>query len=530
MFLTPVVNLFQTIVNKTTTPEVDPEAHSWEELIDACDNEAVITGYLAHKVESGYMVRFGNILGFCPRYRFDLCEYDSLPDIFLNKPIKFFVLSVDEENEHLVVSRIDVVKETYSEYFDSLSKGDVIQGTVSSISDRLVTLDLGGVTCLVSQNELSWSSFDHPSDVVCIGDNVSAKLLKVVPSKAYLTASVKQLDNTHWQRFYRANTVGDEVEVTINSIADFGYFVICEDNIAGMLHWSELSWKARSRQQVMTHSKGDKLRVKISDIDSDKQQVSFSLKAMTQNPAELVFQEHKVGDVVTGVIRSRTDFGLFVEISEGFNGLLHFSNLSWFTNSKNNLVNFRAGLTVTCKIIDIDQASGRVGLGLKQLCENPFLEQPSQQSINKSKDFPRTVRIAVSSFFQANCHNQVVSQLNEIQHKMRQHINLEIDNIFFDDDQIVVPDILVVLLSDDYFESETYKALGYFLSKQEGLKPIIIPIMADAISEGINDPLLSLACLPVDRKPLQHWRVKSAYWATLNKALVKTVRYAAGLK
>ena len=530
MFLTPVVNLFQTIVNKTATPEARVDAHTWDVLVDACDKEEVITGYLAHKVESGYMIRFGDILGFCPRYRFDLCEYDAIPDVFLNKPLKFYVLSVDEDSEHLVVSRIDVVKDAYADYFDSLSKGDIVQGKVSSISARLVTLDLGGITCLVSQNEVSWQPISHPSDILSVGDSVSAKLLKVVPSKAYVTASLKQLDNSHWQVFHKKHTVGDEVSVTINSVAEFGYFVVCEGNISGILHWSELSWKARSRQQVMTYVKGDQLTVKVSDIDADKQQVSFSLKAMKPNPAEAVFKEYVVGDVVTGVIRSRTDFGLFVEISEGFNGLLHFSNLSWFTNSKNNLVNFRAGLSVTCKIVDIDKASGRIGLGLKQLCENPFLEQPSPQSLSKSREFPRTVRVAVSSFFQANCHNQIVSLLNEVQYKMRQHVSLEIDNIFFDEEHIIVPDVLIILLSDDYLASETYKALGYFLSKHEGQAPLIIPVTADVISEGVTDPFSALAGLPVDRKPLQQWRVKSAYWATINKALVKSIRYAAGLK
>lgn len=529
MFLSPVVNLFQTIVNKTAIPESEPEVHSWEGLVDACDQEEVITGYLAHKVESGYMVRFGDILGFCPRYRFDLCEYDETPDIFLNKPLKFYALSVDEDNEHLVVSRIDVIKEAYADYFDSLSKGDVVQGNISSISGRLVTLDLGGVTCLVSQNEVSWLPIDHPGDVLRLGDNVKAKLLKVVPSKGYLTASLKQLDDSHWQIFHEANAVGDEVKVTINSIADFGYFVACDSHISGILHWSELSWKARSRQQVMTYDKGDELNVKISDIDYEKQQVSFSLKAMTPNPAEVAFKEYAVGDVVTGIIRSRTDFGLFVEISEGFNGLLHFSNLSWFTNSKNNLVNFRAGLSVTCKIVDIDKSSGRIGLGLKQLYENPFLQQPSPHSLTKTEEFPRTVRVAVSSFFQANCHNQVVALLSDIQYKMRQHVNLEIDNIFFDEADIV-PDILIILLSDDYLTSDTYKALGYFLSKQEGVAPMIIPIVADNMGEGVSDPFASLASLPVDRKPLQQWRVKSAYWATISKALVKSIRYAAGLK
>jgi ribosomal protein S1 len=530
MFLTPVVNLFQTIVNKTAASETESAINSWEGLAYACDKEIIVTGYLAHKVESGYMVRFGDILGFCPRYRFDLCEYDSIPEIFLNKPLKFYVLSVDEENEHLVISRIDVIKDTYADYFDGLSKGEVVQGEVSSISDRLVTLDLGGVTCIVSQNEVSWTPINHPADILSIGDNVRAKLLKVVPSKAYVTASLKQLDDKHWQDFNKTNSVGDEVKVTINSIADFGYFVLCENHIAGMLHWSELSWKARSRQQVMVYERGDELSVKISDIDTVKQQVSFSLKAMTPNPAETVLKEYEVGDVVTGVIRSRTDFGLFVEISDGFNGLLHFSNLSWFTNSKNNLVNFRAGLSITCKIIDIDNSTGRIGLGLKQLCENPFAVQPSVHSLVKAAEFPRTVRVGVSSFFQANCHNQIVALLNEVQQKMRQHISLEIDNIFFDDEDVIVPDILVVLLSDDYLASDTYSALETFLLENEGLAPMIIPITADEMSEGVTDPFAALAGLPVDRNPLHQWRVKSAFWATVNKALVKSIRYAAGLK
>ncbi|RVU81427.1 30S ribosomal protein S1 [Leucothrix sargassi] len=529
MFLTPVVNLLNTIVNKQAS-EIESVNYTWEELVEACDDEMAVTGYLTHKVESGYMIDFGGIVGFCPRFRFDLCEYDIVPELFLNKPLEFYVLSVDELNDHLVVSRIDVLKDRYAPYLEELSKGDVVRGEVSYISDRLVTLNLNGLTCIISRNEVSWSPTEDPSDVLSVGELVSAKLLKVVPSKAHLTASIKQLDNKHWSSFCETNKVGDEVKVVINSLSDFGYFVTFDNAVIGILHWSELSWTARNRKQAMCHSIGDELTVKISALDLEKEQVSFSLKAMTQDPADLVFKKHEMGDVVTGVIRSRTDFGLFVEISEGFNCLLHFSNLSWFTNSKNNLVNFRPGLPITCKIIDIDKSTGRIGLGLKQMTGNPFLEQPSPYSLTKTVEFPRPVRVAVSSFFQANCHNHIVSMLNEVQSKMRQHVSLEIDNIFFDDDSIIPPDILIVLVSDDYLTSDTCSSLLTFLDTYEGLAPLVVPIMAEAIGEETEDPFTHLASLPVDRLPLQKWRVKSAYWATINKALVKSIRYAAGLK
>jgi len=351
-----------------------------------------------------------------------------------------------------------------------------------------------------------------------------------VPGKAYLTASLKQLDNTCWQAFVDEHDVGSVVTVRVTNVTEFGYFVTYENQLSGILHWSEISWKPRSKQSVMTYSKGDVLEVKVSDLDFEKQRVSFSLKAMQPDPAEIVFSEYQVGDIVTGVIRSRTDFGLFVEIAENFNGLLHFSNLSWFSNSKNNLVNFRAGMPIRCMIIDIDKDNERVGLGLKQLYQNPLEIQPSVHSLEKSPDFPREVRVAVSSFFQANCHNQVVGLLTDIQQKMRQHINLQVDNVFFDHQEIVLPDILVVLISDDFFASEANQVFRAYLASIKGTPPLILPIVADVVSETQKDPLLELAGLPVDGKPLQQWRVKSAYWSTVNKALTKSVRYVAGLK
>ena len=530
MFLDPVVNLLQNIVNKTTGIEGSSQIFDWDDLADACDNETIVFGYVDHKVERGYMIRFGDILGFAPRYRFDLCDYDSVPDIFIDEPLPFVVLSIDPDNEHLVVSRLDAVTQTHSDYLESLSKNQVIQGIVSSTMDTLVTIDVGGLTCLVSRTEVSWRPFSHPSELFSVGDEVSVKLLKVVPAKAYMTASLKQLDNTYWQSFVDLHEVGSVVTVEVSNVTEFGYFVTYENQLSGILHWSELSWKARNKQSVMTHNKGDRLQVKVSDLDFDKQRVSFSLKAMLPDPAEKVFSEYQVGDVVSGIIRSRTDFGLFVEIAENFNGLLHFSNLSWFTNSKNNLVNFRPGMQIRCMIIDIDKSNERVGLGLKQLYKNPLEAQPSLQSLAKPAEFPREVRIGVSSYFQANCHNQIVGLLSDLQQKMRQHVDLKIDNIFFDNQEIALPDILVVLISDDFFTSDANVVLRQYLSSIEGVEPLVLPVVADTVSDTQSDPLLALAGLPVDGKPLQQWRVKSAYWSTVNKALTKSVRYVAGLK
>lgn len=530
MFLDPVVNLLQNIVNKTTGMEATSQLNDWDSLVDACDNESIVFGYVDHKVERGYMIRFGEILGFAPRYRFDLCDYDTIPNVFIGEPLPFMVLSIDPDNAHLVVSRIDAVTQTHSDYLDSLSKNQIIQGIVSSVMDTLVTIDVGGITCLVPRTELSWKPFNHPSELFNVGDEVSVKLLKVVPAKAYMTASLKQLDNTCWQFFIDAHEVGDVVTVQVSNVTEFGYFVTYDNQLSGILHWSELSWKARNKQSVMTYNKGDQLQVKVSDLDFDKQRVSFSLKAMLPDPAEKVLSEYQVDDVVTGIIRSRTDFGLFIEIADNFNGLLHFSNLSWFTNSKNNLVNFRAGMQICCKIIDIDKDNERVGLGLKQLYKNPFETQPSLQSLTKSDEFPREVRIAVSSYFQANCHNQIVGLLTDLQQKMRQHVDLKIDNVFFDNQEIALPDILVVLISDDFFTSDANLVLREYLSSIEGPVPLVLPVVADTVSGEQKDPLLEFAFLPVDGKPLQQWRVKSAYWSTVNKALTRSVRYVAGLK
>ncbi|MGB1310332.1 MAG: S1 RNA-binding domain-containing protein [Leucothrix sp.] len=529
MFLTPVVNMLQTIVNKKAD-KLTHEVSDWGELEAAYENQQSVIGYVDHQVQKGYMVRFGDVLGFAPRYQFDLCEYDDVPNTFLNTPIEFSILKLEVETEQLIVSRIEVVQKKYADVLAQYKKGDTATGTVTAVMDKLVTVDLAGLTCLVSRSEVSWEPFNETTEVITVGDVVAVKLLRVVPSKAYITASIKQLDNSCWENFIRDHEIGSEVNVTISNVTDFGYFVTYNNMLSGILHWSELSWRPKSKQKAMCYERGDCLQVKVSALDFAKQQVSFSLKAMKANPVNQVFENYKLGDSITGVIRSRTDFGLFIEIAENFNGLLHFSNLSWFTNSKNNLVNFRAGATVHCKIIEADEANGRVGLGLKQLAANPFSEHPSLQSQRKSTEFPRPVSIAVSSFFQANCHNQIVAQLNDIKHKMRQHIDLSIENIFFDEEPINLPDILVVLLSADYFESDLFESLRILLNTAGDTKPIIIPIVADSIENCEENFLTEMACLPADKKPLQQWRVKSAYWSSINKSLIKSIRYAGGLK
>lgn len=531
MFLTPVVNIIQTIVKKkASVNKANPDVNNWADIEDAYENQLFIEGYLDHKVQKGYIIRFGNVLGFCPRYQFDLCEYNEVPEVFLNTPIEFSILKLDVDSEQMIVSRMDAIQQNSFDQLSSFEKGDITAGKVTAVMDNSVTVDLSGLTCLVAISEISWERFDHPSEVISVGDFVRVKLLRVAPTKAYITASIKQLDNSCWDSFIASHEVGSEVDVAISNVTDFGYFVIYNEKLSGILHWSELSWRPISKQKAMCYQRGDQLTVKISDLDFTKQQVSFSLKAMKKNPVNQVFEDYKVGDLVTGIVRSRTDFGLFIEIADNFNGLLHFSNLSWFTNSKNNLVNFRVGSSVQCKVIEIDGANSRIGLGLKQLSENPFSHSPSLQSLCKSEDFPRPVRVAVSSFFQANCHNQIVAQLTDIQYKMRQHIDLKIENIFFDEEFIDLPDLLIVLLSEDFFKSDSYGALKTLLNESEGVKPILIPVVADAIEGCEENFLTKMACLPADKKPLQQWRVKSAFWSSVNKSLIKSIRYAGGLK
>lgn len=531
MFLTPVVSIIQTIVSKKPPVEEGGfDVFNWDDIEDAYDNKQLIKGYVDRKVQRGYIIQFGDVLGFSPRYQFDLCEYESIPENFLSVPIEFNILKLDIEREQLIVSRLEAVQQTYFDDLLSFKKGDIVAGKVTAVMDKLVTVNLSGLTCLVARNEVSWEPFNCPSEVVSVGDSVNVKLLKVVPNKAYITASIKQLDNSCWENFIARYEVGSKVRVTISNIADFGYFVTYNNKLSGILHWSELSWHPENKQRVMCYERGEQLNVMVSSLDFEKQQVSFSLKAMKKNPVRTVFEEYEMGDIITGVIRSRTDFGLFIEVVENFNGLLHFSNLSWYTSSKNNLVNFRVGSSLRCKIIEIDETNGRMGLGLKQLVENPFHDHPSLLSQCKPTVFPRPVSVAVSSFFQANCHNHVVAQLTDIQYKMRQHIDLTIENIFFDEEEIKLPDILVILLSEDYFESDSFEILRDLLAQNKEVRPMVVPIVADTIDNCEGNFLTEMACLPADKKPLQHWRVKSAYWSSINKSLVKCIRYVGGLK
>ena len=202
MFLTPVVNMIQTIVNqKALAKESRPEDISWAEIEAAYESQTLITGYLDHQVQKGYVIRFGEIVAFSPRYQFDLCEYSEVPEIYINTPIEFSILKLDVESQQLVVSRIEAVQRNHFDYLSSLGKGDILNGPVTAVMDKVVTVDLAGVTCLVSRSEVSWEPFNHPHEAVSVGDFVDVKLLRVVPSKAYLTGSIKQLDQSCWENF-----------------------------------------------------------------------------------------------------------------------------------------------------------------------------------------------------------------------------------------------------------------------------------------------------------------------------------------
>ena len=242
MFLTPVADIIQTIVSqKSLVKEACSDVSSWSKIELAYEEKQLITGYLDHQVQKGYVIRFGDIQGFSPRYQFDLCEYSKVPDVFLNTPIKFSILKLDVEEEQLIVSRIEAVQINCFNYLSSLTKGDILDGTVTAVMDKLVTVNLSGLTCLISRSEVSWEPFNHPSEVIAVGERVSVKLLRAVPSKAYLTASIKQLDNSCWDNFISTHDVGDEVEVTVSSVSDFGYFVTYNNKLTGILNWSVLT-------------------------------------------------------------------------------------------------------------------------------------------------------------------------------------------------------------------------------------------------------------------------------------------------
>jgi small subunit ribosomal protein S1 len=347
----------------------------WDELERAMEADEKVTGRISGKVKGGFTVDIGDIRAFLPGSLVDVRPVRDLTHLE-GKDLEFKIVKTDRKRNNVVVSRRAVVESEGSAERDallaSLQEGQVIKGIVKNLTDYGAFIDLGGIDGLLHITDMAWKRVKQPSDIVNIGDEIEVKVLKFDRERNRVSLGLKQLGEDPWENLTRRYPVGSRVFGKVTNIADYGCFVEIEEGVEGLVHVSEMDWTNKNIHPSKVVHLGDEVEVMVLDIDIDRRRISLGIKQTQQNPWEDFATRHNKGDRVSGVIKSITDFGIFVGLEGGIDGLLHLSDLSWNIPGEEAVRNYKKGDEVEAVILAIDPERERISLGIKQLERDPF--------------------------------------------------------------------------------------------------------------------------------------------------------------
>lgn len=348
---------------------------AWEELEGALERGDVLSGMVYGRVKGGLGVMYKNVRLFLPgslidvRTVRDFAPYDS-------KAVEFKVIKVDRRRNNIVISRKAVLVERSGEdnkaIIERMQEGNVVQGIVKNITDYGAFVDLGGIDGLLYITDLSWKRVKHPSEVLTVGQEIEAKVLKFDQEKHRVSLGLKQLSNDPWVGIAERFPQSTRLHGKVSNLTDYGAFVELEPGIEGLVHVSEMDWTNKNVNPSKVVKLGDEVQVQILEIDPEKRRISLGMKQCQANPWVEFADKYKKGDRVNGQIRSITDFGLFIGLEGGIDGLVHVSDISWSLSGDAAIRNYKKGQDVEAVIISVDVEKERIALGIKQLDNDPY--------------------------------------------------------------------------------------------------------------------------------------------------------------
>src|SRR4051795_1654078 len=348
---------------------------AWHELEKAMEEGTLVKGLVNGKVKGGLTVMVNGIRAFLPGSLVDIRPVkDTNP--YEGKQLDFKVIKLDRKRNNVVVSRRAVLEQTQGAERDallaSLQEGAVVKGIVKNITDYGAFVDLGGIDGLLHITDLAWRRVKHPSEVLNVGDEVEAKVLKFDQEKNRVSLGMKQLGEDPWVGLSRRYPPGTRLFGKVTNLTDYGAFVEIESGIEGLVHVSEMDWTNKNVHPAKVVQLGDEVEVMVLEIDEDRRRISLGMKQCMPNPWEEFSMNHKKGDKVTGQIKSITDFGVFIGLAGGNDGLVHLSDLHWTLPGEEAVKQYRKGQEVEAVVLAIDVERERISLGIKQLDGDPF--------------------------------------------------------------------------------------------------------------------------------------------------------------
>ena len=348
---------------------------AWHDLEASMEQGSIVQGLVTSKVKGGLTVMINGIRAFLPGSLVDIRPVkDTSP--YEGKQLEFKVIKLDRKRNNVVVSRRAVLEASLGEEREkllaTLSEGATVKGIVKNITDYGAFVDLGGIDGLLHITDLAWRRVKHPSEVLAVGDEVTAKVLKFDQEKNRVSLGLKQLGDDPWVGLSRRYPPGTRLFGKVTNITDYGAFVEIESGIEGLVHVSEMDWTNKNIHPTKVVQLGDEVEVMILEIDEDRRRISLGMKQCMPNPWDEFAMNHKKGDRVSGQIKSITDFGVFVGLSGGIDGLVHLSDLSWANPGETAVRDYKKGQEVEAVVLAIDVERERISLGIKQLEGDPF--------------------------------------------------------------------------------------------------------------------------------------------------------------
>ncbi|MDO1508996.1 MULTISPECIES: 30S ribosomal protein S1 [Neisseria] len=350
-------------------------AADWIALEEAMENGDILSGVINGKVKGGLTVMINSIRAFLPGSLVDVRPVKDTSH-FEGKEIEFKVIKLDKKRNNVVVSRRAVLEVTLGEerkaLLENLQEGSVVKGIVKNITDYGAFVDLGGIDGLLHITDLAWRRVKHPSEVLEVGQEVEAKVLKFDQDKQRVSLGMKQLGEDPWSGLTRRYPQGTRLFGKVSNLTDYGAFVEIEQGIEGLVHVSEMDWTNKNVHPSKVVQLGDEVEVMILEIDEDRRRISLGMKQCQANPWEEFAANHNKGDKLSGAVKSITDFGVFVGLPGGIDGLVHLSDLSWTEAGEEAVRKYKKGEEVEAVVLAIDVEKERISLGIKQLEGDPF--------------------------------------------------------------------------------------------------------------------------------------------------------------
>ncbi|HIE1100709.1 MULTISPECIES: 30S ribosomal protein S1 [Stenotrophomonas] len=347
----------------------------WDELEEALEKNETITGRISGKVKGGFTVDIKDVRAFLPGSLVDVRPVRD-PAYLEGKELEFKLIKLDRKRNNVVVSRRAVVESEHSEereqLMDKLQEGAILKGVVKNLTDYGAFVDLGGIDGLLHITDMAWKRVRHPSEVVNVGDELDVRVLKFDRERNRVSLGLKQLGEDPWDNIGRRYPANSRVFGKVSNVTDYGAFVEIEPGVEGLVHVSEMDWTNKNVNPSKVVQVGDEVEVMVLDVDEERRRISLGMKQVAANPWETFAATHKKGDKVSGQIKSITDFGIFIGLDGGIDGLVHLSDISWATTGEDIVRNFKKGDTLDAVVLAVDPERERISLGVKQLEQDPF--------------------------------------------------------------------------------------------------------------------------------------------------------------